>query len=120
MLGQVGRKFPIIRHCSVLVGPWIEDLSMAAEMIQGLWICFECPIIRFELIWESSRSVIKQTSRSCAWELRRIAFGDFLVGRIGESLRLHAQRRFAGASHARRIPRYAPRPAVSIPGQRQR
>jgi hypothetical protein len=41
---------------------------------------------------------------------------DFpLVGRIGEPLREHAQRRFAGEPHAARNPRYAPRPAGSIP-----
>jgi len=43
-----------------------------------------------------------------------------LIGRIGEALRLQAQSRYAGGSQASRIPRYAPRPAVSIPARRRR
>lgn len=58
--------------------------------------------ISIENLWQKSPSAIS------------------LVGRIGEALRLQAQRRFAGGPHAARIPRFAPRPAVSIPAQRQR
>ena len=49
---------------------------------------------------------------------QEIALRFPLVSRIGEPLREYAQRRFAGAPHAARNPRYAPRPAVSIPAAR--